>query len=298
MLAVKVALLTFLSTFCFYAHSQVLLRPIKIGFDKSINSEEIKEFGDLYDKLVSSIITGLDSLGRRHPINYVKLKDNLKNNVDLIIRGRIYYTEKFSPNAGGLFKYKSQLSFISAKADTVIAMVEIVYKDLKKMSTQELRTDTREALEKVLDKIAVPMDSILRPNNPNNKMGRLCLKIERPIYTNLTNNKNVAEKMTHILNNALVFHQSNQRFVYLDSYRKSAKHLEEFENCYTIDGLLTEIGDKYLLELNYPKSINLSDPKNVNTIFYFDKSLIDNLDYYQAIWQLNKSVYDMISNLR
>ena len=66
--------------------------------------------------------------------------------------------------------------------------------------------------------------------------------------------------------------------------------------CHQVTGVLNDTPDNYVLAMEYDPLLNLQSPKKVKTKFVFSKKPIDEGDYYQAIWQLNKSIYDLIEN--
>lgn len=274
--------------------AQAFLKKIEIGVQPDVVCNESGDFVALAKKVSKAYEQSLKSLSNDYEFDFTKLTKEAAKSTDLVVTIKLGYNDRTSISYGELFRYKTETIFAAAKTDSVVAKVETIYKDLVGISEETLAVDSYNTFGKTMSKIAVPMNTILNPAVSKKEGDCLCVVISSILKAN-DSNKNTAAHFTTILNNAIVFQQSQYHVAYYDHYKGEAVS-KIASPCYQIKGVLNDTLDSYVLLMEYDPLLNLQSPKKVKTKFVFAKKSIDEGDYYQAIWQLNKSVYDLIEN--
>jgi|GEM_PF-4118187 len=272
---------------------QAFLKKIEIGLKPDVVCNEPGNFVALAKKISNAYEKSLKSLSNAYEFNFIKVTKEA-DKTDLVVTIKLGYNDRTSFSYGELFKYKTETIFVAAKTDSVVAKVETIYKDLVGISEETLAVDSYETFGKTMSKIAVPMNTVLSPQVPKNESDCLCVVISSILKASEAN-KNTAVHFTTILNNAIVFQQSQYHVLYYDQYKEGAVS-KIAGPCHQIKGVLNDTPGNYVLAMEYDPLLNLQSPKKVKTKFVFAKKPIDEGDYYQAIWQLNKSIYDLIEN--
>lgn len=199
----------------------------------------------------------------------------------------------------GQFNYVSKIQLIDNKSGNILVTERILWKDLLSLSsdTARLFTNLHEEFGKVLKLIAVPMDTVLTPQNKAQKLP--VIAIIHFISYDDPKLKNHAQIITDLINNIVIFHQSNFSYNYCPEYR--IPNMDCKIHNVTISGRLTESADSkdYIFQLDYNKTgLNMAyKPNNaIQSIFRFDKNRIDQNDYMQVINKLNRSIYHFLKN--
>ncbi|MFZ2907495.1 MAG: hypothetical protein WAZ98_14920 [Cyclobacteriaceae bacterium] len=277
-------------------HAQKFLTPITIGIKRSVERNEVENSNKLSDKVATALSEAIDSLSGKYEFEFVNLAKNPEEHIDLLVDISLGYNNRTSISYGSLFKYKSEITFKDFETDSTVAKVELLYKDLENIPINTLMADDYGTYDKVFSKIAVPVHRVLNPlsDAPANCF---CLAIGKVIDSKSGTSPEVAFKLTHILNNALAYHQKQYVFQYFDCYKAQSRNTETPKTCSLINGLLEQVNGRYVLQIKYGKGpVNLTHPRQVSTTFSFDPQRIADGDYYEAIWQLNKSVYSFLEN--
>ncbi len=271
--------------------AQSLLKPISIELSPTVVIQDSGDLSAMSNRISVVYRKALIDLAREYNLNFVELDTR---HIDISVNVKLGLNDKYQNAYGKFFKYTTRTLFTAAKTDTTIAIVEIIYKDINGISDVELYDDCYDSFKQVFTKIAVPLERILEPVPPNFKENCLCLSINAAIVSN-KNEKSLGMLLTHVLNNAIIFQQSDHRLQYFDGYKREQPNPPP-KSCHEIRGLLKDTKTKYVLELQHDQQLNLKIPKPVKTKITFKKGLIVKGDYYEAIWQINKSIYDLIEN--
>jgi hypothetical protein len=275
--------------------AQKFLKPITIGLCRY---DEFQDSKALTDKVTKTFISTMDSLSKKYEFVFITDKSSIQNKqIDLAVEINLDYNGSKNTSLGNLFNYKSVFLFTDLKTDSLVAKVELIYKDLENISETALRSDDYKTFDKVFSKIAIPVRFLLSPANQKTKELGLCLTVEEIIKPQNKSNLKIATDLTHILNNALVYHQKQYGLLYYDNYKTAHKLKYTSQSCSVITGSLEVIGKKYILKIKYGNTmLNPKYPRQVRTEFYLDIDRISNGDYYEATWQINKSVYSFLEN--
>jgi hypothetical protein len=286
----------FFGLIVFGLNAQSFLPEISVGFSEKVKIHGFDDANGLSDKLSTALKHVVDSLSKAYDYKFIISSNELRTEADLIIDVSLRLSEVKGISYGELFKYTSIILFKEAKTDSIVAKAEITYKDLLNSSMELLISGDFSTYSKVLSKLIIPLHKTLPPTNILNDRPCLCLMLEGPSKSKINQQRNVAETLTNILNNALVHHQKYYSYEYYDKYKSKNKGTTPPRNCHSIKGTLSVVDGSYQFRLNFDNTLNLSVPKQVQVEFYFDTKRIASGDYYEAIWQINKSVYTVLDN--